>query len=474
MATIRFSWDNLIWRSGVTFDGGTVDSALPLTNLAEYHPSKKTRLTDMTDSFIRITQPYITPYDVIAVLDHNGSPHRNLLQYSGDVDGNVTEWPLTNSSITFSTLVTDVTTHNLEKFSCETVGSVRHSVENARTLAAFTTDRTTAAAQTFVTEMIFRQVAVDRHAGIHLIGTGSNSLVANLNLNTGVVALLATSGNWSNEVATVTDLTGGYYKLSVALTIDKDETVITYRPIALDASLSTPFDSGGTVDWFYFAAPSLKRVDASESYDDTSDSDGASGALWRVKQSWVAITPTSTTHAGSRWLNMAQSSDPKPLRDGLGTLSCYTIQDPASMKHTLIEFHDPDNVVTNIDIGALWLGRSFQPTGSLQPGWRLFVDEDTGMLNLSGELHYPSAADYYEDAVPLALNARVSSQAKQISPGGQEFRADSLPVIVIVDSDEPAHGQQQMVYGFVDKWDLHHFSGPDQFIVSFLIRGLRA
>jgi hypothetical protein len=214
---------------------------------------------------------------------------------------------------------------------------------------------------------------------------------------------------------------------------------------------------------------------ASERYDQTLG--GASAALWRVKRdAKTAIDPStvlSSSDNDTGWLNMAQSSNPKPLSDALGSLSCYAALANRAVAYLLVELHDPDNVATEIDIGALWAGRSWQPALDLQPGWQLVTDQDTGMLNLSGTLESLTAAEYYGEVVPMGLNARVGAQVIQIAAGGQEFRSDSKPILCIIDSDEPEYGQQQMAYGFIDRWDKQQISA-DQFRLEFSVRGIRA
>ncbi len=468
-----------MWRSSTVFAGGTVDSGWPLTNLGEYHPSKKTRLTDMTDSYVRANFVPPEPFDLVAILNHNASPHRNLLQYSNAVGANPAKWPETNCSIEQTNITDPVLPARMERFDNSGSGSLERRVQDNVGISAYTTDRTAASDQVVLAEIYLKQVAADQHARVRLAGVAGTALVI-VNLNNGTVNTSAVSGSWSGMSATVTAVgsLSNLFKLVFSATMPAAETAANFRINAVDSGFSVTFDS--TAAWFYFSSPALYLASATERYDPTGLAAGARAALWRVKRDEaVALVPTTATaDDDTGWLNMAQSSNPKPLSDALGTLSCYTVLANRASAYLLFEMHDPDNVVTDIDIGALWAGRSWQPTKTLSSEWGLEVDEETGMLNLRGTLSYLTAADYYADAVPLALNARIGSQASQVSIGGQEYRADSKPILVIVDDTETEYGQQQMVYGFLDQWSLGHrfnlATGANIFAVNFLVRGLRA
>ncbi|MDH3673376.1 MAG: hypothetical protein OES46_19825, partial [Gammaproteobacteria bacterium] len=192
-------------------------------------------------------------------------------------------------------------------------------------------------------------------------------------------------------------------------------------------------------------------------YDGTTS---VTGARWLVKYGTTEMdNPTDNNDdAHSGFMSLGLGANTKTLGDANGWMhGYYAPQYPDIIpgvpsvrydEYLMIEFHDDENALGQFDMSNLWIGNAWTPSinirdddFSIEP-WDMSersVSTPTGQeytaahnapRAFSMTWRYASKADALGDF--MALSAKVGKHS---------------PVLVVVDPDEAAYGQELMLYG---------------------------
>ncbi len=475
MANILFGYKNLCLESGVTFTPSSEAADHDADNLGKAHPSQFWRATTITGTpTVLIDFGRAKMFDLVALLYAKMTPHRQLFKYTSDLRNAAwTKQGLTLSSFSVAELQASgptVTTAGGETVTGwivpEDTSTGQHRIYQA------TISKIEASQSAISFDVYARKYgAATRHLRLLIEGaTSGDQATADFNLSTGAVNSSTSIGNFVDIDAAVDSYQDGdgntVYRCKMICITDGNASLAEARIGILDAAFSGSY-TGVADEGLFVWAPKLEMTQwvttTTVSVDDIGDSfalseDGRASA-WRlydvvVPSSWPSrfdIDQGTGDPLGNVWAHAPMRADLVELDRDVGFIHSYAkFAAPLVDNRITVYVFDPENADSQIDISNIYIGPSWQPTRNIDERVAWEFDEETGGRVLRLELAWASEADAYAEAMPMALRSGVGTKSSAVADGGQEFRANKKPILVIIDPDETTYAQEQMVYGFLD------------------------
>ena len=482
MGNIVIGYKNLV-NEECTFTPSTEDSDHDADNLGKSHPAEYWETTSAVRQTLGVTLPEPEPADLAAALYITaGGGHRNLFQYTRD---------LTDSVWTATGLTTPLAV----------IGGDRFSGGEAMVLWFVKEDTSSGTHRLDQTGVEKYEASTACHVGVEVyvsqstpwqsttrnirlqVGKGGNFANADFNLSAGTVIGTATGGDYGGTVETeITSVTGNENALvfvkrvrMACLTGTADDDL----DIRLQAlSGSTASYAGSTSEGLIVSNPKAVWIDSlgTDQIDDEIYLNGDTrSAVWLHEDFVDAANTAPGNPSLNQYRHLTRNADSQDYRDQQGFVHAYafnTTNAVASTGALSFAFHDSTNGATSLSVSGIYIGPSYQPTQN----WVRIRKSLIGPRVWDIDLGFQTWDDAMQEAHAMGLRASRFQGARTL--GGQVYRAESNPVLVILDPDETTYGQEQILYGEVtavemdrDRWfaDRGDGTGGSRPHVSFTI-----
>lgn len=471
MGNIRFGYKNHCLESGVTFTPSTEAADHDADNLGKIHPSKFWRITTPSHATLNVVFPDISEIGATVMLYATATPHRNLFEQAADPSD--AAWNKQNATAAAGTLV--ITGEGGESIPVgaiqEGVATGAHLIRQQNIVKPF--DLSSAHLEMALGLDCYAEQsgagANERNLRLEIRGTTTGDFAqANFDLVDGVVNSSSTGGNFSDVDASIVDMGDGYYRCKMACITDDDSSnLLDCRFQLLNDSFVGSYT--GTSQSVRFGGAKLESVvmdtsstvDAADIPDTWIASKDGRASYWLP--SWgpstsntqipASVIGVNGTAGGSDWRHFPSAPAMFDHFDSRGWVHSGIFAETAFFaKQVLFAIHDPDNTDSQLDISNIYIGPTWSPARNVAEDFSWDFDAQTGARILTLTIAWGTEAEAKADAMPMALTAGVGIKSAAIADGGQEFRRDRKPVLVILDPDATTYAQEDMIYGWIDEF----------------------
>jgi hypothetical protein len=309
-------------------------------------------------------------------------------------------------------------------------------------------------------------------------GTDSQRALVRIDHSTSTPSVNSTEvSTWTLDDYSLTqDLLGtNYWLLKMLITVNADPATLRCRIGELDGSFTASY-TGDNSSSIYFMAPFLAVCSDIDIVSLDVNNTSIAGPVYQVMLDdvgtfgiprWTGVgTPLAASNAVGVWDDSRDWLHALPTIISEGDITGVP---PTNRRYCRVRLYDPSNADSQVDVSNIYIGPHWQPTRNVDLGWSVTFDNETGGRIVNGSIAYLSEQDALADGMQMAAKSGVGTRYGSVADGGQEYRSDKEPILLLLNPDEELYGQEMIVYGYLERFQL--MSRPrDRYEFQFTVK----
>jgi hypothetical protein len=466
MGNVIFGYRNLVVSENPTITPGDEVAAFPANNLKIAHPTEFWRYDTLASGYVDFDFGATAPrYDLICPLYTTASPIRNILTSTLKPISAPSEWVETGCSLVgigFGDGYPAISEHAQLQAIDEDGSTGAHYVQQVYTAPWVTSG---AADYSVVAAVIVtNNTDTSRNLRLHCFN-GTDFVRVNIDHSTSTPSVNSTDNSgWTLDDYSLTQFSEAtnYWLLKVLFTVNTDPATISFRLWALDASFNGSYaGDGGAGPFVDFMAPFMALSNDVDIYSLDINTTSIAGPVYQVLLDDIATFSTPLLTGVGRPLAASNAVDIWRTKYGWTHALCTIISEgdiggtpPTNRRYCRVRLYDPNNADSQVDVSNIYVGPHWQPSRNIDMGWSVTFDNETGGRIVTGSIAYLSEEDALADGMQMAAKAGVGTRYGSVADGGQEYRWDKEPILLILNPDEELYGQEMIVYGYLERFQL--------------------
>jgi hypothetical protein len=491
---LKIFHQNLVYNIGDSFTASKEAASMPGANLAGLHPSEPWNCPSYTNAeYVRVD--LLRAYDIswAAIIGTDLKAERNLLKES--VTLSVTPWAdtlCTTADVITGTdnglgPIIDNEGMTISFSELTESGTGEHYAQQSVTMATIagstTSDKVRYAASIFWdstlagTENRYPRLRVEGASASDFAYTQWNGSTGAYNADSegGSFTVIGTPGN-AESISTSGSNT--WVRAGFVFETDRTETTLKFRIqmltnayVANYASSSKKLRVAGP-QLEVTSCPSIDSGYDKTTYSDYAITDNYRGGLWRIETSDSTTSGTNSMETG--WLHVGMNTDDYKFSQDVGFTNSLrdlrTSNAPMRGRYLWLHASEDDSNTTDFSVGVLVAcSDTYAPTNDIKAGSFSIKWMEASEQSESTSGHFfRNTSGVYRD-ITFSLYGLSKSEALGDLDRIRRYCGLSIPILIIVDSDEADYRQQYLVYGFIkDVGEIRHI-GANYFEHQFTI-----